>query len=337
MTDSETLQAYQIDPIIRKQREKIDTYLKQHYGKTAYNHTNWSDVQKSSTMIQYRKRLMERLFEEVVPKLVSETRYGFSLNKMEYLVRVKENFKQEAANAYWIFKKLVELRNWDYRSFLHVVDVYLFTHLYIRHNETAVKNPQAIATAALLINLGRLHIPKHVLQKHDLTKEERDILNHHALWSIELAKGNVTNDVANLLYLHYQQLHRIPQTDQAEEQRLAAKMITFIDQFSEMTLVGSNHQQYKAHQALEVLVTQKAYDKETYEIGNRFMQLLHIYPENCLVTLTNGVQATVQKVYPQIPYLPCIKELANENTYMLPTDLSTKIKTGTWGQGTCPS
>lgn len=140
-------------------------------------------------------------------------------------------------------------------------------------NEEQLEN---LATASFLHDIGKIHIPKEILNKPDkLTVEEFELIKKHPSDGAEMIKGSVYEDIAPIIEQHHERLNGsgYPKGLSEADILLEARIIAVSDTFDAMTEDRAYRKAFSAQYALDELkkLSYTHYDKE---VVDKFEQVL---------------------------------------------------------------
>ncbi len=100
---------------------------------------------------------------------------------------------------------LNSLKTHDNYSFNHSIDVTIFSLMIGRKLQLNVRQLHELATGCLLHDIGKVFIPKHILQKSSkLTDEEYELIKEHASMGYELLKESLPIMPTHVAYQHHE-------------------------------------------------------------------------------------------------------------------------------------
>ncbi|MFD1736807.1 HD-GYP domain-containing protein [Bacillus salitolerans] len=290
------------------------------------------EIGPNLTPITERKKTFEIISDEVtrkffydtLPLVAHENRYGFAMNSEEDLDFIEDTFCTIVKNGF-VYNKLQSLMKWDYYSFIHTFDVFILCSLFARHLKMG--NVHNIAKAALLYDIGKIYIPKEVLQsKGSLSRAELDKIKMHPTWSYEMLEGRTTDAIRELVLNHHERLDGsgYPNKLKGNQIDIGTRILSIIDVYSALTLERADRFPLTSPKALEILLSST--DQFDQSLIIKFMNYLHIFPLHSVIKLTNNKRATITYIYNNAPYSPQVMENYSKETYYLPNDMSISIK-----------
>ncbi|MEH7612064.1 HD-GYP domain-containing protein [Gottfriedia acidiceleris] len=264
-------------------------------------HAQSSEHLNGKTIISDELRTdITQKIEDTFVKLISEDVYlrGLSLEKNS--LRLKEIIKS-LQNELWQQKDALSL----------LVDVFLYDEYLFTHSLHVAMYSLGIGTAldlskielnllglgALLHDVGKMAIPKKILNKRDrLTEDEYAFMKQHTIAGYDMLRqvSSIHRNVADCALQHHERINGsgYPKGLFGEEMHLFSKIIGIADFFDAVT---SNRVYRKAmlpHEGLTLLIngSDKFYDAKLISI---FSDLLTVYPTGLHVKLSDGRQGIV--------------------------------------------
>lgn len=256
-------------------------------------------------------------------------------------LRLKKSFNGDHLSKNFskiIYSILEEIKeNSDALSVLsdsYIYDSYIFTHslnvtvytlgLAMKLNFTEKKLLE-IGLGAILHDVGKLAIPKEILNKPSaLTDEEYEMMKTHAKEGFDLLKNlpNISLLTAHCALQHHERINGsgYPQKLIGEKIHPYAKIIGICDVFDAVT---SNRVYRKAmlpHEGLELLYSGVGtlYDQEIIEA---FKTTIAIYPEGLTVGLSDGRTGIVVRQNKAFPTRPIVRIIADKGNPLQPFDI----------------
>ncbi|MCG8530398.1 MAG: HD domain-containing protein [Desulfovibrionales bacterium] len=177
-------------------------------------------------------------------------------------------------NALKSISKIIEH---DYKTHTHSVNVLVYATAVFLHLGIRGKKLQDWATGALLHDLGKIHVPRKILDKPSfLTDEERQIINTHPLRGLAACSmTSIPSDAMNIILFHHEKMDGsgYPCGLTAEEIPLQVRVVTIIDIFDAMS---SERPYSRARRAFDVLdeMFNTMQDKLDLQILRRFVLVL---------------------------------------------------------------
>jgi len=211
------------------------------------------------------------------------------------------------------FMWLSKMRHHDAGSYEHSVQNCALGIAYGRHiglNKTALKT---LATGLLLMDIGKIQLPKELLTKNEPhTPEETEIMRKHVAYTVELLRKTkgISDHVINIALTHHERYDGsgYPNGLVGIQTPAYGRMAAIIDYYDTMITNTPYSEAISEHKALQNIynLRNKSFQKELVE---QFMQCMGVYPTGSLVELSSGevgailAQNTQQKLNPKVVLL----------------------------------
>ncbi len=270
------------------------------------------------------KSCMSELFYQTIKDLVFENRYGLAVNSKGLLDMIVQEF-EDLMNVPVVSRLLTKMKEWDYFTFYHMVDTFIFGTVFFHY--LGLPHKKQFAKGCLLHDIGKMSIPRELIQKNDrLTSMEFEMIKLHTiLGAAQLNESEITSDVAYLARQHHERLDGSGYPDGLVNSDLneEVRALMIIDVYSAMTLKRSYRAALDSEEALKYLL--RGNDQFDQVFVREFMSMLHIFPNASIVTLSDLSKARVIEVPKSFPYLPILQRLETEDRFQIPLDLSISI------------
>lgn len=182
-----------------------------------------------------------------------------------------------------------------------------------------------IGLGAILHDVGKMVVPKHILNKKGgLTKEEFDIVKDHSRAGFDILRNapNISLVSAHCAFQHHERLNGTgyPQGLKADEIHLYAKLIAIADVFDAITSNRVYRDAMLPHEGLEILYTgvDSLFDKELVEL---FSRTVAIYPVGVTVYLSDGRKGVVLRQNKGFSMRPIIRIIAHNQECVMPYEV----------------
>ena len=195
---------------------------------------------------------------------------------------------------------LTRLKNYDEYTFNHSVNVSVLAIALGRHVGLSRQQLYSIGQAGMLHDLGKLCIPKEILNKPGrLTPEERQIVEGHSVEgfisiSRKLGVSGETIDVALTAFEHHLNVDGTgyPQAATKRPKSLYSRIVSIVDRYDAMTSDRIYRAALAPQKALAILFnSQRSHHDDA--LLKYFMNLVGHYPLGTTVRLSDGSLAVV--------------------------------------------
>lgn len=243
-------------------------------------------------------------FYALLAELDIEIRYGQILKDETDIDYLQDLLNAIMSNDVY-FDYLMQLKRWDYVGYLHCIDAFIIGTLFAR--KLQLRNIEQIAIGYLLHDIGKLRIPKEILQKPGrLNTKEFELMKSHTIEGEKIFKQIGLLDYSYLARSHHERRNgegypeSIPSVFTTE-----LEILQIIDVYSAITMKRAYRDAMRAADAFSLLYR----DEDMFNEGllTQFVDFIGIYPENSIVLLSDDFHAIVEKANPQFPTSPRVK------------------------------
>lgn len=219
--------------------------------------------------------VLEDSFHELISQYRSIGRYYNFFEKESDIYYLKSLFIKLLSNE-TVNNLLSALKVWDQYSYYHSVDVFIIGTQFMRELNMT-DNLNEVATGFLLHDIGKIKIPRKILQKAgSLTIEEYEVIKTHVYYGEEfLYKLGFTKTVRDMAMYHHAALDGTGYPQHILDVDLATeiKVLTIVDIFSALTLDRPYRKAFTTDSAIEVMLDIKGkFDPNLFEHFLHFMQ-----------------------------------------------------------------
>ncbi|KUO71796.1 MAG: hypothetical protein APF81_06760 [Desulfosporosinus sp. BRH_c37] len=204
----------------------------------------------------------------------------------------------------------------DYSTFVHVVNVALLTALtgiWMGYKENSLKY---LTLGALLHDLGKLQIPREILNKPgSLTDEEFKIIRKHTFLGEKMLKNSrLSSSVLAMVREHHERWNGkgYPLGLYGKSIHINAQIVAVADVYEALTADRPYRKGLPPYHALEMIISWSGIDFNP-KVVQAFRESLILYPENAIVTLNTGEVGVVVAVPTQMPTRPLVRILFDSN------------------------
>jgi len=217
---------------------------------------------------------------------------------------------------------LSDLYAYDTPLFLHSLHVAVYTLVLATALGFPERDVREIALGALLHDIGKLLIPRQILDKPGrLTDEEFAVVKQHAALGFELLrKGEgISLPVAHCAFQHHERLDGsgYPRGLKEEEIHRYAKVLMVADVFEALTAHRVYRRAMLPHEALE-LMEREAGTKLPASVVRCLRDHIVLYPIGVTVRLNTGEEGVVVDTNTRSPDRPVVRVLRDPSGRDLP-------------------
>ncbi|PGM56586.1 HD-GYP domain-containing protein [Bacillus sp. AFS053548] len=263
-------------------------------------HAQSSDLMGKTIISDELRTEITKKIEDAFVKLISEDLYlrGLSLEKNSS--RLKEIIKS-LQNELWqqkdVLSLLIDVLLYDEYLFTHSLNVAMYSLGIGTALDLSKIQLNLLGLGALLHDVGKMAIPKKILNKQDrLTEDEYAFIKQHTIAGYDMLQQvpSIHPIVADCALQHHERINGsgYPKGLCGEEMHLFSKIIGIADFFDAVTSNRVYRQAMLPHEGLTLLMSgrDKLYDAKLISI---FSDLLTIYPTGLQVRLSDGRQGIV--------------------------------------------
>lgn len=192
---------------------------------------------------------------------------------------------------------MADLRSYDDYTYAHSVNVAVLCCVIGMGLELSERDLNYLVTAALLHDLGKLFIPKEILNKPGrLTPEEYETMKTHARKSYELLsdRWDISAHVKQTVLFHHENVDGsgYPKGITGAEQSIFVRVLHVADVYDALTSKRPYKKPYSPYEAAEYLMGACGimFDKQVVQV---FLQYVPLYPKGTRVVLSDGREALI--------------------------------------------
>lgn len=260
---------------------------------------------------------------QLLGNLNIEFRYGKGIQENENIEYVIDLFSSYMENPTYRLK-LEQLKECDYYTFLHAVDVFTLCTIFGR--EKNIQFLENIALGFLFHDIGKLKSPQSILSKKTkLTRTEMKIMQRHTLDGYQMLCDMGLKSIAYLAVAHHENANGTgyPTETSCLSLPLEVQLLQLVDVYSALTLQRSYKEPIHPYEAITLMYNNKQNFNE--DLLNAFTNFLGIFPEDSIVLLSDGSQAIIESMKVPNPLLPKVKSFQDGSSFQIPCDFKVNI------------
>lgn len=178
-----------------------------------------------------------------------------------------------------------------------------------------------LVTAALLYDLGYLYVPHSILEKEDLSLEDKSVISECRRKGFQLLYPDtnrylLSSDVLNIIHQTHTLLSAANKNDLADQNvSTSAQILAAADQFDQLTAMNLHHAPISEIAAIRQL-KQNSWlysPKAVSALAN----CIHILPTGCSIDLSNGDKGIVLEDNPDNFMAPIVLSIHDNQVYDL--------------------
>ncbi len=225
---------------------------------------------------------------------------GIRLNENVDISCLKNTVKDMVShimNDDTVFMALTGIRDIDNYTFLHCVDVCIYSVITAKALHLDYEEIQELALAAILHDIGKCKVPLSILNKPGrLNKEEFEIMKNHSLIGMEIVDQlpGLSKKIGQIISQHHEKWNGTgyPFGLKGCEIESAARIISIADVYDALTANRVYRKRYMPHEAAEYLFAENEFQFDPV-ILKKFISSIAVYPEDIVVMLNTGEIAKV--------------------------------------------
>lgn len=262
----------------------------------------------------------EIIYEDVFCNIKSVTENA-RLDKPLDLQALKETVYElvrQILNDDTVFMALTGIRDIDNYTFLHSVDVCIYSVITGKALNMPLEEIRELAFAAVLHDIGKCRVPLEILNKPGkLTDEEFFIIKNHPIYGMDITKNTpeLPPGIPKIICQHHEKWDGTgyPVGLKSFDIDRMARIISIADVYDALTANRVYRKRRMPHEAAEYLIAQSGQHFDPY-ILQTFINNIAVYPENLIVMLNTGEIARVLSSRRGLPSMrPIVSVITRKN------------------------
>ncbi len=289
--------------------------LQQRNVSVLYIHDDLTDDLEieDSVPIELRAEANIRIKETFDELLKGNRRDGRRIKhfNIERIQSVLDSLLKEVQRTKNVSRLLSDVYIHDDYTYTHCTNVTIYTLAMAMELKMTRKEITMVGMGAMLHDIGKIHIPKEILNKNgQLTSEEFDQIKKHPEfgWEILRNEPSVHTISANCAYQHHEKLDGTgyPRGLKGNEISPFARHLAVADVFDALTSNRSYRNAMLPHDAMEILYAGTHSQFDPYYL-KAFQKAVATYPVGVTVTLSTGETAVVTEYKFNVPDRPTVR------------------------------
>ncbi len=264
---------------------------------------------KEATSLGAETRQLTRSF-------MDDVRLGRAINVKEINTTVSACVKsilQSPHALMWTTK----LHNKDESEASHAVDVLMLAVSFGRHLGISEEDLNKLGIAGLLHDIGKVRIPKHILQSTDtLSRDELELLRSHPTIGrdILIAHTELHHSAADVAYCHHETFNGsgYPRKIKASGISDITRMIAICDIYQDISVDHCYKKGRSSLQAMKILYQLRGSTLDE-KLVQEFISCIGLYPPGSIVELRSGEVGIVISSNHRYRHLPKVLVLLARN------------------------
>ncbi len=241
----------------------------------------------------------ERVYEDAfsnIKDIMESIRYDEKVD-IEELKETVDDMVQHILNDDMVFMTLTGIRDIDNYTFLHSVDVCIYSVITAKALNMNNSDIYELALAAILHDVGKCKTPLSILNKPGkLTTEEFEVMKHHSIKGFEIVgqMPGISERIARVICQHHEKWDGsgYPLGLKNYDIELWARIISIADVYDALTANRVYRKRFMPHEAAEYLMANNESQFDP-RILQSFINNIAIYPQDIIVLLNTGEVARV--------------------------------------------
>jgi HD-GYP domain-containing protein (c-di-GMP phosphodiesterase class II) len=218
-----------------------------------------------------------------------------------------------------VLVNVVDIKSMDSYTYQHSVNVAVLALVLGLQLQLSKFELYSLCLGALVHDIGKVFIPKEIIQKFDkLTEKEYSLVMEHSQKGYEYLKGSqdITAPARIIALQHHERINGMgyPEGRKSADINKLAKIVAIADVYDALTSDRPQRRALSPNEALEYIMASggSLFD---YNMVVAFSKAVVPYPEGTLVRITNGDIGVIEENHPNFPLRPRIKIIrSSDNT-----------------------
>lgn len=196
-----------------------------------------------------------------------------------------------------VFMKLTGIRDIDNYTYLHSVDVCIYSLIAGKTMNLSAEELNNLALGAILHDIGKCKIPLNILNKPArLTESEYELIKKHSEYGYEIVKRTpgLNDEIANIVLHHHEHWDGdgYPHGLKGDEVDLLSRIVAIADVYDALTADRVYRKRFMPHEAAEYIIANSGTQFDS-QIIRVFIDSIAVYPADIIVMLNTGEIARV--------------------------------------------
>ena len=207
---------------------------------------------------------------------------------------------------------LLTIKNRDQYTYMHSVNVSVLMAVLLKSMYFPPEKIKDLTTGAFLHDIGKSQIPIYIINKTaPLTSKEFEIMKRHAEIGLKLLEKteDISQDIKDIVYQHHERLDGLgyPKGLTEKEISFGAKATAICDIYDAMTNDRSYSNARSSSDVLRYLFELGQQNILDFELVQKFIHAVGVYPIGTLVRLNSGFLGLVVETNKHDPLRPVVR------------------------------
>lgn len=196
-----------------------------------------------------------------------------------------------------VFMKLTGIRDIDNYTYLHSVDVCIYSIITGKNMNLPMEVLNNLALGAILHDIGKCKIPLQILNKPArLTDSEFELIKKHTEYGYEIIErtSGLNEDIAKIALNHHEHWDGAgyPKGLKSGEIDFLSRIVAIADVYDALTANRVYRKRFMPHEAAEYIIANSGTQFDP-QLTGVFIQSIAVYPPDIIVMLNTGEIARV--------------------------------------------
>jgi HD-GYP domain len=243
-----------------------------------------------------------------------------TLNTVEYLAK---SIMLEILNSKGVMVNMIDIKTFDDYMYSHSVNVAVLSSVIGMALHLDLKKIERLTTAALLHDIGKVFIPKDILNKEKVSEAELNLIKSHSEKGYRYMKEHYNIPVTTYVGIlqHHERFDGkgYPDGKKGEDISKFARIIALCDTYDNLVAERPNKKAYIPSEAIEYIMANNGqmFDPKLVKI---FLRKIAAYPLGTVLKLSNGESVIVIENNEDCIIRPKVRNIENNNIYDLTND-----------------
>ncbi len=233
--------------------------------------------------------------------------------------QIAADISEEVLRDPYVLPQIAVLKAIDNYTFSHSIHVAIFATTLAKFLDYSPQQLKEISLAGLLHDIGKLDIPREIVEKPGpLTDEEFKIMKQHAWYGYQRLKKvkNISGDIVAAVSQHHEKQDGTGYYQQLKGEKIHpwASILATADIFDALTTDRVYRKAILPHEGAEIIMGSSSIKHLDHQYATVFARKIPIYPLGTRVMLSTGEKGRVVALHSGAPLRPVVEvEGGSEN------------------------